>query len=131
MYLLDNNQSPRQTIHNLRVLLLCVRAVRGLLVGSCLMHVCAHYSRAESTPLGPVSSRTRHIANLQHKQPKPWPHVTRLLACLDFSPPFVRIVASALRYTAHCCICRLLKLSNALKRARGGVHSQKGHIAKV
>ena len=26
------------------MLLLCARAVRGLLVGPCLMHVCAHYS---------------------------------------------------------------------------------------
>ena len=31
-------------MHNLRVLLLCARAVRGLLVGSCRMHVCAHYT---------------------------------------------------------------------------------------
>ena len=41
---LENNQSPRQTIHNVKVLLMCARAVRGLFVGSCLMHVCAHYT---------------------------------------------------------------------------------------
>ena len=41
---IDNNQSSRQTIHHLPVLLLCARAVCGLLVCSCLMHVCAHYT---------------------------------------------------------------------------------------
>ena len=88
-------------------------------------------TRGESTPFGAVSSRTRHNLTLQHKHPKPRPNVTRLLACLDLSPPFVRIVAFALHYTAHWCISRLPNLSKALQRARGSVHLQKGHIAKV
>ena len=57
---IDNNQSSRQTIHHLRVLLLCARAVCGLLVCSCLLHVCAHYTLKcclfKELTLGPITS---------------------------------------------------------------------------
>ena len=41
---IDNNQSSRQTIHHLRVLLLCARAVPAVRVCTCPVHACAHYS---------------------------------------------------------------------------------------
>ena len=45
---IDNHQSSRQTIHHLRVLLLCARAVPAVRVCTCPVHACAHYNKGGS-----------------------------------------------------------------------------------
>ena len=60
---IDNNQSSRQTIHHLPVLLLCAHAVCGLLVCSCLMHVCAHYTISQSQLMVPWTVRPNYWPN--------------------------------------------------------------------
>ena len=49
---IDNNQSSRQTIHHLRVLLVCARAVPAVRVCTCPVHACAHYSRPPTGQCG-------------------------------------------------------------------------------
>ena len=61
---IDNNQSSRQTIHHLRVLLLCARAVPAVRVCTCPVHACAHYKMSDTSsepnysplPLSPAPS---------------------------------------------------------------------------
>ena len=52
---IDNNQSSRQTIHHLRVLLLCARAVPAVRVCTCPVHACAHYTMWLMDPVGLVA----------------------------------------------------------------------------
>ena len=60
---IDNNQSSRQTIHHLRVLLLCARAVPAVRVCTCPVHACAHYTHLCVSPQRPVAGPPRERVN--------------------------------------------------------------------
>ena len=59
---IDNNQSSRQTIHHLRVLLLCARAVPAVRVCTCPVHACAHYTPLAKPDI-PMEGLTKRTNN--------------------------------------------------------------------
>ena len=87
LHCIDNNQSSRQTIHHLQALLLCARAVCGLLVCSCVMHVCAHYT-PPAKPDIPMGGWTK----------SQWAQNVRTVACLH-SLNYCRGASSGVPYT--------------------------------